>query len=131
MLVSRRIYSLHSQCPSLQKDRVLRLSWCGARCSGFSLPTSKLLSLGCGGAQPKGKNIWFTLKLKASMAGGIDVDGGSTSHKHTNRLAKEHSPYLLQHAHNPVDWYPWGEEAFAKAREEDKPIFLSGSSLFV
>ncbi|XP_024370757.1 uncharacterized protein [Physcomitrium patens] len=59
------------------------------------------------------------------MAGGIDVDGGSTSHKHTNRLAKEHSPYLLQHAHNPVDWYPWGEEAFAKAREEDKPIFLS------
>lgn len=44
---------------------------------------------------------------------------------HTNRLASEHSPYLLQHAHNPVDWYPWGEEAFAKARAEDKPIFLS------
>jgi len=45
--------------------------------------------------------------------------------RHTNRLAKEHSPYLLQHAHNPVDWYPWGEEAFAKARAEHKPIFLS------
>ncbi|HVY13180.1 MAG TPA: thioredoxin domain-containing protein, partial [Alphaproteobacteria bacterium] len=45
--------------------------------------------------------------------------------KHTNRLAKEKSPYLLQHAHNPVDWYPWGEEAFAKARAEKKPIFLS------
>lgn len=45
--------------------------------------------------------------------------------QHTNRLAKEKSPYLLQHAHNPVDWYPWGEEAFAKARKEDKPIFLS------
>jgi len=43
----------------------------------------------------------------------------------TNRLAKERSPYLLQHAHNPVDWFPWGEEAFAKARAEDKPIFLS------
>ncbi|HWP63727.1 MAG TPA: thioredoxin domain-containing protein [Candidatus Binatia bacterium] len=43
----------------------------------------------------------------------------------TNRLAKETSPYLLQHAHNPVDWYPWGEEAFARARAEDKPIFLS------
>lgn len=42
-----------------------------------------------------------------------------------NRLARETSPYLLQHAHNPVDWYPWGEEAFAKARAEDKPIFLS------
>ncbi|HUP61537.1 MAG TPA: thioredoxin domain-containing protein [Thermoanaerobaculia bacterium] len=43
----------------------------------------------------------------------------------TNRLAQETSPYLLQHAHNPVDWYPWGEEAFAKARGEDKPVFLS------
>ena len=43
----------------------------------------------------------------------------------TNRLAREKSPYLLQHANNPVDWFPWGEEAFAKARAEDKPIFLS------
>ncbi len=42
-----------------------------------------------------------------------------------NRLIKEKSPYLLQHAHNPVDWYPWGPEAFEKARVEDKPIFLS------
>jgi uncharacterized protein YyaL (SSP411 family) len=42
-----------------------------------------------------------------------------------NRLAKEKSPYLLQHAHNPVDWYPWGDEAFAKARAEDRPVFLS------
>ncbi|PYI71852.1 MAG: hypothetical protein DMF02_05310, partial [Verrucomicrobia bacterium] len=45
--------------------------------------------------------------------------------EHTNRLAHEKSPYLLQHAHNPVDWYPWGEEAFGKARRENKPIFLS------
>jgi uncharacterized protein YyaL (SSP411 family) len=44
---------------------------------------------------------------------------------HTNRLIHEKSPYLLQHAHNPVDWYPWGEEAFGKARKEGKPIFLS------
>ncbi len=43
----------------------------------------------------------------------------------TNRLIHEKSPYLLQHAHNPVDWFPWGEEAFEKARNEDKPIFLS------
>ncbi len=42
-----------------------------------------------------------------------------------NRLEHEKSPYLLQHAHNPVDWYPWGGEAFRKAREENKPIFLS------
>ena len=42
-----------------------------------------------------------------------------------NRLARERSPYLLQHAQNPVDWFPWGDEAFAKARAEDKPIFLS------
>ncbi|HEX9634799.1 MAG TPA: thioredoxin domain-containing protein [Candidatus Limnocylindria bacterium] len=44
---------------------------------------------------------------------------------HTNRLARETSPYLLQHAHNPVDWYPWGPEALDRARVEDKPIFLS------
>ncbi len=43
----------------------------------------------------------------------------------TNRLINEKSPYLLQHAKNPVDWYPWGEEAFEKARREDKPVFLS------
>src|SRR5881409_3026127 len=42
-----------------------------------------------------------------------------------NRLAHEKSPYLLQHANNPVDWYPWGEEAFEKARRENRPIFLS------
>jgi len=42
-----------------------------------------------------------------------------------NRLAAEKSPYLLQHAHNPVDWYPWGPEAFEKAKADDKPIFLS------
>jgi uncharacterized protein YyaL (SSP411 family) len=45
--------------------------------------------------------------------------------KHTNRLISEKSPYLLQHAYNPVDWYPWGSEAFEKARKENKPIFLS------
>ena len=45
--------------------------------------------------------------------------------KHTNRLIREKSPYLLQHAHNPVDWYPWGDEAFGKAEAEDKPVFLS------
>ncbi len=45
--------------------------------------------------------------------------------EHTNRLIHETSPYLRQHAHNPVDWYPWGEEAFARARRENKPVLLS------
>nr|WP_330393457.1 DUF255 domain-containing protein [Anaeromicropila populeti] len=42
-----------------------------------------------------------------------------------NRLADEKSPYLLQHAYNPVNWYPWSEEAFTKAKNDNKPIFLS------
>ncbi len=42
-----------------------------------------------------------------------------------NRLANQKSPYLLQHDYNPVDWYPWGEEAFDKAKAENKPVFLS------
>jgi len=48
-----------------------------------------------------------------------------TQHQHTNRLIDETSPYLLQHAHNPVEWYPWGPEALARSRDEDKPILLS------
>jgi len=48
-----------------------------------------------------------------------------SEHKHTNALIHETSPYLLQHAHNPVDWHPWGVEALAKARAESKPILLS------
>ena len=52
----------------------------------------------------------------------LDADGQP---RFINRLIHEDAPYLLQHAHNPVDWYPWGEEAFAKARAENKPVFLS------
>ena len=48
----------------------------------------------------------------------------TTSHA-SNRLIHEKSPYLQQHAYNPVDWYPWGEEAFEKAKRENRPIFLS------
>jgi uncharacterized protein YyaL (SSP411 family) len=43
----------------------------------------------------------------------------------TNRLSQESSPYLQQHAHNPVDWYPWGDEAFRAAKEQGKPVLLS------
>ncbi len=49
----------------------------------------------------------------------------ATEHKYTNHLIGENSPYLLSHAHNPVNWHPWGEEALSRAKAEDKPIFLS------
>ena len=63
----------------------------------------------------------------ATTPGGdaVDAHNADGSYKYTNRLIHEHSPYLLQHAHNPVNWYPWGPEAFAKARRENKPVFLS------
>jgi uncharacterized protein YyaL (SSP411 family) len=74
--------------------------------------------------------LWF-VTANQSDAGLAPVDrrrsesAATEKPAHTNRLAHEKSPYLLQHAHNPVDWYPWGAEAFQKARRENKPIFLS------
>ena len=56
---------------------------------------------------------------------GCDILPQEIKHKYTNKLKQEKSPYLLQHAHNPVDWYPWSGEAFVRAVAEDKPIFLS------
>src|SRR6266545_3491555 len=55
----------------------------------------------------------------------VSTNAAPVIHAHTNRLAREKSPYLLQHAHNPVDWFAWGDDAFTKARAENKPIFLS------
>ena len=55
----------------------------------------------------------------------VTTNTAAPTHEHTNRLAREKSPYLLQHQHNPVDWFAWGDDAFAKARSENKPIFLS------
>ena len=55
----------------------------------------------------------------------VDQQIRAVCQMHSNRLAQEKSPYLLQHADNPVDWYRWGDEAFTKARAENKPIFLS------
>jgi len=72
--------------------------------------------------------LWVGLMLSPSARAEQDREEASVSEeKETspNRLIKATSPYLRQHAHNPVDWYPWGEEALAKARDEDKPIFLS------
>lgn len=53
------------------------------------------------------------------------ADTTPTKHAYTNRLIDSHDSYLLLHAHNPVDWYPWGPQAFAVAKRENKPIFLS------
>jgi uncharacterized protein YyaL (SSP411 family) len=61
-----------------------------------------------------------------SESGAEESDSGvDGSARPPNRLIGEKSPYLLQHAHNPVDWYPWGDEAFDAAARDDKPIFLS------
>ena len=56
---------------------------------------------------------------------GVLVERANGTVRYTNRLIREKSPYLQLHAHNPVDWYPWGAEAFERAKREQKPIFLS------
>ena len=78
----------------------------------------------------------FSVELKTSLQESLKGKGSQyhprTKHldkngqpQYTNRLILEDSPYLLQHAHNPVDWYSWGDEAFARSRKENKPVFLS------
>lgn len=70
--------------------------------------------------------LLFVLPLQATLFGIEDeTQGHAVEKQHTNRLAKETSPYLLMHAHNPVNWYPWGPEALGKAVKENKLIFLS------
>jgi uncharacterized protein YyaL (SSP411 family) len=66
-----------------------------------------------------------TAKAQSATPSKSDAQTQPHAHSHTNRLAREKSPYLLQHQYNPVDWYSWGAEAFDKARRENKPIFLS------
>ena len=71
----------------------------------------------------------YLLILTAIISCSSDTGSATKKDKSTgepmNRLSQESSPYLLQHANNPVDWYPWGEEAFQEARKQDKPVFLS------
>lgn len=78
--------------------------------------------------------VGFALFVESLLCGGVIQDSAKQDHDHqtedgepkyTNKLAQETSPYLLQHAHNPVEWYPWGEEALKKAKDENKLIFLS------
>ncbi len=86
-----------------------------------------LLGFGAGGTVVRGggesKEVDQRMQRPAETSSGSP--GDHPRWVHTNRLAGETSPYLLQHAHNPVDWYPWGEEALNRAKTEDKPIFLS------
>ena len=72
------------------------------------------------------RTAFFLYPSKGAQPQGASAqEGKMTGHRHTNRLIDSTSPYLLQHAHNPVDWYPWSKEALDRARTEDKPIFLS------
>ena len=73
------------------------------------------------GQMYRGRQLWGMCILKYLRRGGMPVKLAEKP----NRLVNEKSPYLLQHAHNPVDWYPWGEEAFDRARAENRPVFLS------
>ena len=69
--------------------------------------------------------VVFAAAFGAGAAGGDALKNADDSWKYRNHLVGETSPYLLLHAHNPVEWYPWGDEALARAKAEDKPIFLS------
>ncbi len=91
--------------------------------SGHSCP-KRSLRVKSSPVTPRPLILSLLLTFAACAENGETLNPES-DHAHTNRLAKESSPYLLQHAHNPVDWFPWGDEAFAKALAEDKPVFLS------
>jgi uncharacterized protein YyaL (SSP411 family) len=71
------------------------------------------------------RNRQYGLVIGLIIAAGIGVANAADKPGPANRLAKESSPYLRQHAHNPVNWYPWGPEAFEKAKKENKLVFLS------
>lgn len=72
-----------------------------------------------------GISVMSFIMAKAQNTNKDSKTGSMQTEEHTNRLAGSFSPYLRQHAHNPVDWYPWGEEALEKARRENKPILVS------
>eukprot|EP00271_Cylindrocystis_brebissonii_P000193 TRINITY_DN10235_c0_g1_i1.p1 TRINITY_DN10235_c0_g1~~TRINITY_DN10235_c0_g1_i1.p1 ORF type:complete len:878 (+),score=197.93 TRINITY_DN10235_c0_g1_i1:302-2935(+) len=120
-LLSRRLYASirAAPCVKLFKGKVVVQQGC----LFAPLSNSTLLQrLFIARSLSKGTSV----QKIASMATSSRHGGPAQEEpEHTNRLAQEQSPYLLQHAHNPVDWYPWGDEAFAKARAEKKPIFLS------
>jgi uncharacterized protein YyaL (SSP411 family) len=104
---------------TMEKGAPLRLWVLRVMVGAMSKPAALLVALVMSSATGRSPtvvpNISDTVKTNAIVS----------EPAHTNRLAREKSPYLLQHQFNPVDWYPWGEEAFARARREHKPLFLS------
>ena len=92
----------------------------GQHHSDVTRSTSRLVSTGRAGADLIVRSGAPPFRTVRSV-----VKAEEPEHMYTNQLIGETSPYLLQHAHNPVDWHPWGPEAFAKAKRENKPIFLS------
>nr|XP_015211393.1 PREDICTED: spermatogenesis-associated protein 20 isoform X2 [Lepisosteus oculatus] len=116
LFINRRVVTSRLPCSFLSSAPV----WLG-RDGSFPLqwkPASQLKT-------PKCTARLNFFKSAVTMATGGEDKGPPGFPQHTNRLSMEKSPYLLQHAHNPVDWFPWGQEAFEKAKREDKPIFLS------
>ena len=99
--------------------------WLGSRKANKTQTAASIQKIG-GGAVFFGVALWRR-KLGALRVVLVTLSPSPAmpEPKHTNALAHEKSPYLLQHAHNPVNWMPWGEAAFEKARNENKPIFLS------
>ncbi len=79
--------------------------------------------------QPIEANLYdspfFSLHILVTLIFGRSPLQNKSAERSPTRLILEKSPYLLQHAYNPVDWYPWGSEAFEKAKKEEKPVFLS------
>ena len=94
-------------------------------CCQAAALVSVVLAVSCSGPDQSENTEAQPTEAQTTAREADHVSQTETEPRHTNRLIDETSPYLLQHAHNPVDWYPWGPEAFQKALDEDKPIFLS------
>ena len=124
---------------TLAKWLPLLLVACSSRsgCAGATPPAETKLVAAREGANPALPGLGagdprLTTELRAALASKGEGYAPRTRHlnpdgspKYTNRLILQSSPYLLQHAHNPVNWYAWGDEAFARAREQGKPVLLS------
>ncbi|XP_039937624.1 spermatogenesis-associated protein 20 isoform X4 [Hirundo rustica] len=95
--------------------------WGGSRGNGLHPTMGGVCQTG---EQPP-LSLQCTFLMETAPMATVGTPGPPSIPRHTNRLINEKSPYLLQHAHNPVDWYPWGQEAFDKAKTENKLIFLS------
>ena len=99
------------------------IMWMPAQSTGFLIKQTSSPACILGVVAKHAQRRFFVVGAIAVLS--CLVMAGESETRKPNRLIHEKSPYLLQHAYNPVDWFPWGEEAFARARQENKPIFLS------